>query len=182
MVLGFDGVKYDDPDVYAIQVLSQLMGGGMSSRLFQEIREKRGLVYSIYSFAWSFRDSGLFGIYAGTGEKEVAELVPVMADELLKAGRSISQAELERARAQIKAGLLMGLESTTNRCEQLARQMLAYGRPVPMSEIVEKVEAVTTDDMTRLARRLIETPMTLASLGPLKRMERLDTLRGRLAA
>jgi predicted Zn-dependent peptidase len=182
VVLGFDGVKYDDPDVYAIQVLSQLMGGGMSSRLFQEIREKRGLVYAIYSFAWSFRDCGLFGIYAGTGEKEVAELVPVMADELLKAGRSITQAELERARAQIKAGLLMGLESTTNRCEQLARQMLAYGRPITMEEMVQKVEAVTTDDMTRLARRLVETPMTLASLGPLEKMETLDQVKGRLAA
>ncbi|WP_404380852.1 M16 family metallopeptidase [Caenispirillum salinarum] len=182
VVLGFDGVKYDDPDVYAIQVLSQLMGGGMSSRLFQEIREKRGLVYAIYSFAWSFRDSGLFGIYAGTGEDEVAELVPVMADELLKAGRAITADELARARAQIKAGLLMGMESTTNRCEQLARQMLAYGRPISMEEMVEKVEAVTVDDMTRLARRLVETPMTLASLGPLERMETLDTVRGRLAA
>lgn len=182
VVFGFDGVRYDDPDFYAMQVLAQLLGGGMSSRLFQEIREKRGLVYAIYSFAWSYRDSGLFGIYAGTGQDEVAELVPVMSDELLKTGRAVSQEELDRARVQLKAGMLMGLESTSNRCEQLARQLLAYGRPVPVEEMECKIDAVTVADMTRLARRMVETPLTLASLGPLGRMESLDAVRGRLAA
>ncbi|MCA1941513.1 MAG: insulinase family protein [Caenispirillum bisanense] len=182
VVLGFDGVRYDDPDFYGIQVLSQLLGGGMSSRLFQEIREKRGLVYSIYSFTWSYRDSGLFGIYAGTGEKEVAELVPVMTDEILKVGQSVDAAELARAKAQLKAGMLMGMESTSNRCEQLARQLLAFGRPISVEEMAAAMDAVTVEDMTRLARRMVQTPLTLAALGPLDKLESFDSVRTRLAA
>lgn len=182
VVFGFDGVRYDDPDFYGIQVLSQLLGGGMSSRLFQEIREKRGLVYSIYSFTWSYRDSGLFGIYAGTGEKEVAELVPVMTDEILKVGQAVDEAELQRAKAQLKAGMLMGMESTSNRCEQLARQMLAFGRPISVEEMAAAMDAVTVDDMTRLARRMVATPLTLAALGPLDRLESFDSVRARMAA
>lgn len=182
VVLGFDGVRYDDPDFYGIQVLSQLLGGGMSSRLFQEIREKRGLVYSIYSFTWSYRDSGLFGIYAGTGEKEVAELVPVMTDEILKVGQSVDAAELARAKAQLKAGMLMGMESTSNRCEQLARQLLAFGRPISVEEMAAAMDAVTVEDMTRLARRMVQTPLTLAALGPLDKLESFDSVKTRLAA
>ncbi len=182
VVLGFDGVRYDDPDFYGIQVLSQLLGGGMSSRLFQEIREKRGLVYSIYSFTWSYRDSGLFGIYAGTGEKEVADLIPVMTDEILKVGQSIDAAELHRAKAQLKAGMLMGMESTSNRCEQLARQLLAFGRPVSVEEMAAAMDAVSADDITRLARRMVGTPLTLAALGPLDRLESFEAVRSRIAA
>ncbi|SOD99735.1 M16 family metallopeptidase [Caenispirillum bisanense] len=182
VVLGFDGVRYDDPDFYGIQVLSQLLGGGMSSRLFQEIREKRGLVYSIYSFTWSYRDSGLFGIYAGTGEKEVAELVPVMTEEILKVGQSVDAAELARAKAQLKAGMLMGMESTSNRCEQLARQLLAFGRPISVEEMAAAMDAVTVEDMTRLARRMVQTPLTMAALGPLDKLESFDSVKTRLAA
>ncbi|MGQ0676060.1 MAG: M16 family metallopeptidase, partial [Rhodospirillales bacterium] len=111
LVLGFEGVGHHDPDFYPMQVMSMLLGGGMSSRLFQEVREKRALAYSIYSFAGSMRDGGLFGIYAGTGENRVRELMPVVAGELAKLGQSAGEAEVARARAQLKAGTLMALKS-----------------------------------------------------------------------
>src|SRR6202040_3381445 len=107
LVLGFPGLKLDDPDYYAAAVLSTAFGGGMSSRLFQEVREKRGLVYSIYSFTHGYRDGGLFGIYAGTGEAEAAELLPVLCEQTRKLDDGFQPAELARARAQMKAGLLM---------------------------------------------------------------------------
>ena len=127
VVLGFPGVAYADPDYYPALLLSTLLGGGMSSRLFQEVREKRGLVYSIYSFAAPYLDGGLFGVYAGTGEREVDELVPVTIQEFRNVQREITETELARARAQVKASLLMSLESTGSRCEQLARQLQVSG-------------------------------------------------------
>ena len=142
LVLGFEGIGYRDPDFYPLSVLSTLLGGGMSSRLFQEAREKRGLVYSIYSFPASYTDTGLFGIYAGTGEDEVEELVPLVCDELRKVVLDVGEAEISRARAQLKSGMLMALESTSARCEQLARQLMIFGRPVPIAESVARIEAV----------------------------------------
>lgn len=171
LVLGYGGVAYDDPDYYAVSVLSTLLGGGMSSRLFQEIREKRGLVYSIYSFSSSYADGGLFGIYAGTGEDEVEELVPVLCDEVVKATAGVAEDELHRARAQLKASILMSLESTSSRCEQLARQVLVYGRPIPTHEVVEKVEAIDAAHIARVARRLFAQTPTIAAIGPLDKLE-----------
>ncbi|HQT40424.1 MAG TPA: pitrilysin family protein, partial [Acidocella sp.] len=138
IVLGFSAPGYGEPDYYPSMLLSTLLGGGMSSRLFQEIREKRGLVYSIYSFTAPANDGGLFGIYAGTGESEAAELMPVTLEELAKVQLDVTAAELNRARAQLKAGLLMSLESTGSRCEQLARQWQIFGRVIPAAETVAK--------------------------------------------
>lgn len=180
VVAGFDGVSYDDPDYYAASVLSTLLGGGMSSRLFQEVREKRGLVYSIYSFASSYNDGGLFGVYAGTGEDEVAELIPVMCDEIVKVTAGVHEAEVQRARAQLKASILMSLESTTSRCEQLARQVVIYGRPVPTAEVVEKVEAITAEDCVRVAKRLFAGMPTFAAIGPLGKVESFEKVAERL--
>ncbi|MBF0324270.1 MAG: insulinase family protein [Alphaproteobacteria bacterium] len=180
LVVGFDGVSYDDADYYPASVLSILLGGGMSSRLFQEIREKRGLVYSIYSFASSYADGGLFGIYAGTGEDEVAELVPVLCDEVVKICAGVSGDELQRARAQLKASILMSLESTSSRCEQVARQLLVYGRPIPTAEVVEKVEAVESTDIIRVAKRLFATTPTIAAIGPLGQLESYEKMAQRL--
>jgi len=180
LVLGFEGQSYSDPDYHAATVLSTLLGGGMSSRLFQEIREKRGLAYSVYSFAASYHDSGLFGIYAGCGEDEAAELVPVLCDEIVSVTGGVADAEVERARAQLKASMLMSLESTTSRCELLARQHAVYGRPVPMDEVVGKVMAVTSADVKRVARRLFGGTPTLAVLGPLAKVESYDAIRARL--
>jgi predicted Zn-dependent peptidase len=180
LVLGFDGVSYDDPDYYAASVLSTLLGGGMSSRLFQEIREKRGLVYSIYSFASSYADGGLFGVYAGTGEEEVAELVPVLCSEIVSVTGGVEPAELQRARAQLKASILMSLESTSSRCEQLARQIIIYGRPVSPQEVVEHIEKVTEADVARVAARLFATTPTVAVLGPLGKVEGYEKMVERL--
>jgi predicted Zn-dependent peptidase len=182
VVLGFPSVPYGDPDYYPALLLSTLLGGGMSSRLFQEIREKRGLVYSIYSFTAPFMDSGLFGIYAGTGEDEAKELVPVTLEELRKVQDQVSAGELHRARAQVKANLLMSLESTGSRCEQLARQIQVFGRLIPTAETVAKLNAVTIEDVQRAARRIFRAAPTLAALGPAENIPGLPSIIDRLAA
>ncbi|MGH7081435.1 MAG: M16 family metallopeptidase [Acetobacteraceae bacterium] len=182
IVLGFPSVGYADPDFYPVLLLATLLGGGMSSRLFQEVREKRGLVYSIYSFNAPYHDGGLFGIYAGTGEKEVEELMPVVIAELGKVQKEVGEGELARARAQVKASLLMSLESTGSRCEQLARQWQIYGRVIPIAETVAKIAAVGLEDIERAARRLFRAPPTLAVLGPAARVPEFATITERLAA
>jgi predicted Zn-dependent peptidase len=182
IVLGFPSASYADPDFYPVMLLSTLLGGGMSSRLFQEVREKRGLVYSIYSFTAPYADSGVFAIYAGTGETEAAELIPVTLGELQKVQTEVSEAELARARAQVKAGLLMSLESTGSRCEQLARQFQVFGRVIPTAETVGRIEAVTLADISRAAVRLFRAAPTLASLGPAGHVPGLPAIADRLAA
>jgi predicted Zn-dependent peptidase len=182
IVLGFPSVGYSDPDYYPALLLSGLLGGGMSSRLFQEIREKRGLVYSIYSFAAPYVETGLFGIYAGTGESEAAELVPVTLEELHRVQIDANEAELRRARAQVKASLLMSMESTGSRCEQLSRQMQIFGRIIPSAETVAKLEAVTVDDIRRAAGRIFRGVPTLAAMGPARSVPSLSDITMRLAA
>ena len=167
LVLGFAGLPHTDPDYYAASVYSTLIGGGMSSRLFQEVREKRGLVYSVYSFTNSYFDGGLFGIYAGTGEAQAAETLRVIADELARARDDVTEEELNRARAQVKAGLLMGRESTGARAEQLAQQLMIFGRPLPVAEIVAELEAVDRARIARMAERLTSSPPAFAALGPI---------------
>lgn len=181
VVLGFSGLGYTDPDHYAASVLSTALGGGMSSRLFQEIREKRGLVYTIYSFAHGYRDGGLFGVYAGTGPDEVAELMPALCDEVRRVGDGLGAAELKRARAQLKAGILMSLESTSARCEQLAQHLLVYGELLDVSDIVARIEAVDNDAVTRVARRITATRPTFAALGQVGRIEHFDRISARFA-
>ncbi len=180
IVLGFEGVPFSSDDFYTLSVLSTLFGGGMSSRLFQEIREKRGLVYSIYSFPSSYVDGGLFGIHAGTGEDEAAELIPLVCDEINKLKDGVSEDEIARARAQIKAGILMSMESTSSRCEQLARQMTVFGRPLSTVEIVENIEAVEAPAILDLAGRLFSGTPTLASLGPVSKIEDFEKILSRL--
>ncbi|MDT7952770.1 MAG: pitrilysin family protein [Acetobacteraceae bacterium] len=182
IVLGFPAVGYGDRDYYPSLLLSTLLGGGMSSRLFQEIREKRGLVYSIYSFASPFIDGGLFGIYAGTGEDEAKELMPVTLAELRRVQKDVSQAELDRARAQVKAGLLMSLESTGSRCEQIARQIQIFGRIISTGETVDKLNAVTLDDISRCAVRIFGGTPTLATVGPAEHVPSLPAIADRMAA
>jgi predicted Zn-dependent peptidase len=182
LVLGFPGLSLDDPDFYAGSVLSTAFGGGMSSRLFQEIREKRGLVYTIHCFGHSYRDGGLFGIYAGTGEEEAAELVPALCEEVSRLQDGLSPVELARAKAQLKAGLLMSLESTSTRCEQLAQHLLIHGTPFHPAEIVRRIEAVDDAAIARVVARWREGPPTLTALGPLSRLEDFDRVQARLTA
>ncbi|HTW29854.1 MAG TPA: pitrilysin family protein [Acetobacteraceae bacterium] len=182
IVLGFPSACYTDPDFYPVTLLATLLGGGMSSRLFQEVREKRGLVYSIYAFTAPYRDGGLFGIYAGTGEREAEELVPVTLEELRRVQLGVTEEELARARAQVKASLLMSLESTGSRCEQLARQLQVFGRLVPVQETVAKIDAVTTEGVRRAAERVFRGAPTLASMGPAGNVPHLPMIAEKLAA
>ncbi len=182
VLLGFESIGYLDDDYYAASVLSTLFGGGMSSRLFQEVRERRGLAYSVYSFVSSYRDGGLFGIYAGAGADHTRELVPVICGEVVKIAHSVSNDELDRARAQLKASLLMSLESPSARCEQLSRHMLIFGRPIPAREIIERIDAVDADALTQSARRLIEGERpTVTALGPVAGVEPYEKIAARLA-
>ncbi len=181
LLMGFDGVAYGDDDFYPVQLLSTLLGGGMSSRLFQEVREKRGLAYSVFSFASSYVDGGLFAVYAGSGEAESAELVEVVCDQVRDVAERVGEDEVARARAQIKAGLLMSLESSSARSEQLARQMLIFGRHVPTAEIVEKIEAVDTARVSAAMRRLLANGApTVAALGPVGKLPDYDHIAARL--
>ena len=176
LVVGFPGVVIGDPDYYAASVLSTAFGGGMSSRLFQEIREERGLVYAIHSFTHGYRDGGLFGIYAGTGESEAAELVPSLCEEAMKLRDGLTTIELNRAKAQMKAGLLMSLESTSARCEQLAQHLLVYGELLDVSDIVAKIEAVDNEAVTRVGRRVTAARPTFTALGQTGRIEHFDRI------
>ena len=182
IVLGFPSIGYSDPDYYPTLLLSTVLGGGMSSRLFQEIREKRGLVYSIYSFAQPYMDGGLFGIYAGTGESEAEELMPVTLEELRKVQTGVTIAELGRAKAQVKASVLMSLESTGSRCEQLARQIQVFGRVLSTEETVRKIMAVTPEDIQRAAARHFRDKPTLAAMGPANRVPGLTKITETLAS
>jgi predicted Zn-dependent peptidase len=181
LVMGFEGVGYGDDDYYPLAVLSTALGGGMSSRLFQEVREKRGLVYSIYTFSSAYQDGGLFGLYAGTGEEEVAELVTVVCDELRRAAADVmAEEEVARSRAQIKAGVLMSLESTSSRAERVARHLQVYDRVIPIDEIARRIDAVTAEDVRRVAERLLTSAPTLTALGPVGGLQDYDTVKQRL--
>ncbi|MDX1574593.1 MAG: pitrilysin family protein [Kiloniellales bacterium] len=181
LVLGFEGLGYHDPDYYASLVLSTLLGGGMSSRLFQEVREERGLAYAIYSFVSAYGDGGLFGVYAGTSEEDASELLSVVAAELAKLPAEIGEEELARAQAQLRASVLMSRESSLSRCEQLAQQLLVYGRPLPLEEIVRRIEDVDRAGLGRVLARMRGAQPSLAVIGPTAGLESFDSLRDRLS-
>jgi predicted Zn-dependent peptidase len=174
LVLAFEGPSYRAQEYFTAQVFSGLFGGGMSSRLFQEAREKRGLCYSIYSSAWGLSDTGLLAVHAATGTETMASLIDVTGTELEDvARRGPSEAELNRAKAQLKAGLLMSLESSSARAEQMARQMLAHGRIVGSDELIRNVDAVSVEDIGRFAQQLIARSPSVAVVGAGKVSERL---------
>ena len=183
IMLGFEGVPYSSKDFYAAQLLASIVGGGMSSRLFQEVREKRGLCYSIYAFHWSFADTGIFGVHAATGPSDVGKLMPVVLDELERAADDIDENEMKRARAQLRAGLLMTLESPAARAGQLARQLLLFGRIIPPEELVAKIGAISAADVRDLAGRFLGgSAPTLATVGPAKSMLGRDRIAERFGA
>jgi predicted Zn-dependent peptidase len=153
--------------LYSLQVFTNVLGGGMSSRLFQQVREKRGLCYAIHAFHMPYSDTGLFGLYAGTDAADAPELMSVVIDEIAGATESLNDSEVNRAKAQMKASLLMALESSEARLGQIARQMLAYGRPIPLDEIVAKVDAVSVESARAAGRALIGRGRpAIAALGP----------------
>ena len=169
MVLGFQGEPYSCENYYPAIIFSTIFGGGMSSRLFQEIREKRGLVYSVYSFSNSHTQNGLFGIYAGTTREELKQLMPVVCDEIRKIRTDlVTDQELKRAKTQLKASMLMALESSSSTVEVLARQILIFNRVIPVEEMVAKIERITKDDIRNVANRIFASQPSYALVGDIK--------------
>lgn len=167
IAMALEGLPVRDDQLYSLQVFTSVLGGGMSSRLFQEVREARGLCYAIHAFHMPYSDTGLFALYAGTDESDAPELMRVVIDQLGNATETLNDAEVNRAKAQMKAGLLMALESSEARVGQLARQMLAYGRPLNVDEIVAKVDAVTVNSARAAGTALISRAKpAIAALGP----------------
>ena len=173
---------YLDDDIYTAQIFAVAFGGGMSSRLFQEVREKRGLCYSIYAQCGAYADTGMTTIYAGTSAEHIGDLAAITMDEFRRAASDMSGAEVARARAQLKAGLLMGLESASSRAERLARMVAIWGRVPSLDETVAHIEAVSHSHVRDLAARLSQGAPAMALYGPVARAPELAELRARLAA
>ncbi len=183
VALGLQGPAYRDDDLYVSQVYTTALGGGMSSRLFQKIREERGLCYSIYAQGGSYDDTGMITIYAGTSAEEIGDLCGLTIDELKRSAEDMTEAEVARARAQMKAGLLMGLESPSARAERLARYLTIWDRVPSLKEATAKIDAVSRADVLAYAERLVgSADSALALYGPVDRAPHLDDLRHRLAA
>lgn len=177
IVMGLEGRAYNSDGFYAVQILASILGGGMSSRLFQEVREKRGLCYSVYAFHWAFADSGVFGVAAATGEEDVPELMPVILQELRKATETITEEEVARVRNQIRASLLMSLESPSARAGQIARQQILWGRTIPLQETVDRINRITADRVKEIARQVFDTDtISLAGTGPVSRLPAYDEI------
>jgi predicted Zn-dependent peptidase len=182
VALAMQGLPQRDPNLFSLQVFTSVLGGGMSSRLFQEVREIRGLCYTISAFHAPYSDTGMFGLYAGTDATDVPELMRVVVDEITNAAETITEAEIARAKAQMKAGLLMALESSGARIEQLARQMFAWGRPIALDELVARIEAVTVQSARAAGGALIAGGRpAIAALGPGPGLESAATIAESLA-
>lgn len=177
VAMALEGLPQRDPDLYSLHVFTNVVGGGMSSRLFQEVREVRGLCYAIYAFHSPYADTGLFGLYAGTDQIDAPELMRVVIGEIESAAETLNEAEVARAKAQMKAGILIALESSSARAEQLARQLITHGRPIPVEEIVAKVDAVTVESARAAGRALIgRSRPALAVLGRGRGLESVATI------
>ena len=181
LLIGFQGIERQNKEMFAVVALATILGGGMSSRLFQEIREKRGLVYSIFSFHTTYQDDGQFAVYAGTGPEHLPQLVPVVCEEILKFAGSITEKELARAKAQMKANLLMGRESMMGRANQQAKHLIHFAEVLDVEEKIRNIDDVTIESVARMARKIFATTPTVAALGPLTNLESYDSIIKRLA-
>lgn len=177
LVIGLPGKPFANGQHYALQIFASVLGGGMSSRLFQEVREQRGLAYAVDAFHWPFSDCGVFGIGAGTAPEDVGELVEVALACLRKAAEDVTEVEVARARAQMKVGLLASLESPGGKLEQMARQVLLFGRAIPREELAARLDAVTLEDVRAAGRSLLGHQPTIAAIGPLQGLPPAKRLR-----
>lgn len=168
LIIGFESYNITHPNLLVSNLYSSILGAGMSSRLYQEIREKRGLVYSIYSGISAYKSTGTFYIYAATSVASAEELIDVTCAELQKIIDNISDEELKRNKAQHKANLLMSLENVSASCEQLAGHIISFDRHIPKAEILEKIEKITKEDVYEYAKNVLEKKVTLVSVGPEK--------------
>ena len=168
LVLGYEGMSRNDPDRYAMSVLSVLYGGGMSSRLFQEIREKRGLAYSIYSHEHLHLEAGTFTVYVGTSESTAGEVLKLAREEAAKlAGGEASDEEVERAKGHMRGGLVLGMDDPGGRMSRLGRSELVHGVVLTVDELLARVDAVSTEDVSRVAKRVFASGgAVLACVGP----------------
>ena len=180
--MAFEAPGYRHPDVFTAQVYATAMGGGMSSRLFQKIREERGLCYSIFAQSGAYEDTGQITLYAGTSAEEIADLASLTVDELKRAADDMTEAEVARARAQIKAGMLMGLESPSSLAERIARLLAIHGRVPGVDEAVARIDAVTVAGVRRYAGEVTGAGAALALYGPVEGAPTLEAIRARLAA
>jgi predicted Zn-dependent peptidase len=180
MTFAFPGLAQTHPDIYALQVYAVALGGGMSSRLFQEVREKRGLCYTISAYTQAANDSGVVTIYTGTGPSEAGEVAPVVAGEMEALAASATEPEVARAKAQLKASLLMSLERPANRAEQIAGQMFSYGRVLGAEELSARLDEVDVAAVRRIGEMIMRSERpALASLGPVGKLESYDNFAGR---
>jgi predicted Zn-dependent peptidase len=165
VAVAFEGRRANAPDHDAAHVFAATVGGSMSSRLFQEVREKRGLAYSVYGFHWDFTDTGLFGFYAGSADKDAAEVVAASLDCLAEAAHGLNDEEIRRAKAQMKVSLITALEQPAARVHQLSRQMQVYGRPLSFEEMLARVEAVTVEEVRKTGAAMLRSAPAVAAIG-----------------
>jgi predicted Zn-dependent peptidase len=177
LAFALEGLPQRDPALYSLQVFTNVLGGGMSSRLFQEVREVRGLCYTISTFHMPYSDTGLFALYSGTDDRDAPELMQVVVDEMARAAETVTETEVNRAKAQMKAGLLMALESSSARAEQIARQIMVHGRVIPTSELIAKIDAVTVESARAAGRSLLaRSRPAIAALGPGRGIDRAASI------
>ena len=182
LVLSFPAPNYRDTRVYQLQVLASILGGGMSSRLFQEVREKRGLCYSVFAFGTTYEDTGQLGVYAATSPDHTPDLLEVTAKVMLSMVDEITEKEIDRAKAQLKTSIVMNLESASSRADQIARQFLAFGEVPEMATLIKKIEAVTVEQVRLLAKEIFKSaPPSLSAVGQLSALENHAALAARFA-
>lgn len=174
--IGAKGIPQASPLRYAISILNAILGAGVSSRLFQEIREKRGLVYSIQSFVVGYLDTGIMGVYAGTSKKRISEVIELIVKEMEGLSETITQAELDRAKKQLKGNMILGLESTSGRMQNIARQEIYYGRYYSPEEIMKEIDSVSLSDVRTLARDILSDGLALTVLGPITKEKIISSL------
>lgn len=166
LCISFPGCSISDPKLYAMILLNNAIGGGMSSRLFQEIREKRGLAYSVYSYHTSYADTGLFTVYAGTAPKQTKDVLDLTVEMMSELSRNgLSAAELHRGKEQLKGSLILSLESTSSRMNRIGKNELMLGRHYTLDQMLERIDQVTMDDLRDITKRMLSVPFAVAMVG-----------------
>jgi predicted Zn-dependent peptidase len=182
ITFGFEGSSYKNTNAYAMQLLSAIIGGGMSSRLFQEIRENLGLAYSVNSFTSSFADTGMFYIYSATNPNKIAKLIDATFTQLHKATSDIKESELQKVKFQAKASLLMSLDSINSRASSMGRRLMCFDKYITNKEILENIEAVSLVEVKQLLEKTLSTKLTVAAIGKLNKLADYDVLSKRMTA
>ena len=177
IIYAFEGCSYHDDDLYVAHLFSNILGGGMSSRLFQNIRENRGLAYSVFSFSSSYKDTGIFGIYSATSPDKVNEYSEAVANEILNSEKSITDQEIDKAKKQLKAGLLMSSESPAARMNQIARQISIYDRVIDISETLDRVDSIKKEHITNFVSETFKSKkLTISALGAISKLSDQDAI------